>query len=89
MLDLEKYVPTKNNYFEAKCGDAKSWGEELVFEKFLSVEFIVTQIFTQIEFSCVFLTSQIFMSNLFHLTFGDPKPHLLKNPSMAFPHQEN
>ena len=43
----------KNNYFEAKGGEDKQWGEELVYEKFLSVELILSQIFTQIEFSWV------------------------------------
>ena len=55
MLDLEKYTLAKNNFFEAKCEEAKSWGEELVFEKFLSVESILSQIFTDVEFfMCIF-----------------------------------
>ena len=78
--------PAKNSWFEAKCGEAKSWGEELVFKKFLSKEFILSQIFTQIEFSCVFFTDKIFMSIIFHSEYGEPEPHLARNISMAFPH---
>lgn len=73
MLDLEKYAPSQEQLFLG-CGEAKSWGEELVFEKFLSVESILSQIFAHVQFSCVFLTDQIFMSILFHSAYGQIKP---------------
>ena len=54
----------KKNCSEAKCGEVKSCGEGLVSEKNLSVECILSQFFTQFEFSCVFLTDETFMSIL-------------------------
>ena len=75
----------KNRRYEAKCGEAKSWSEELVFEKFLSVESILIQIFTHVEFSCVFFTDQIFMSSLFHLASTKPELHPVENLSLSFP----
>ena len=32
----------KNNFFDDKCGEAKSWGEEWVSKKFLTLEFILS-----------------------------------------------
>lgn len=78
-----------NSCFEAKCGEVNSWGEELVFENFLSVEFILSQFFTEFEFSCVFLTDQIFMIFLFHLASEDPKHDPVNNPSMESRRQTN
>ena len=35
-----------NICFQAKCGEVRSWGEELVFKNFLSVESILSQFIT-------------------------------------------
>ena len=58
-----------NNYFELKGEKIISHEEELVFEKFRSVESILSQFFIQFHFSCVILTNQIFMSFLFHIEY--------------------
>ena len=78
-----------NNYFEAKCGEAKLWDEKLVFENFLCVESILSQVFTHVEFSCVFLTNPIFMSIMFHPESRDPEHDPVTNPRMEFPQQKN
>ena len=58
---------SSNKYFYLKWEKIISHEEELVFEKVLIVESILSQFFIQFWFSCVILTNQIFMSFLFNL----------------------
>jgi hypothetical protein len=55
-------------------------------EKIQSMEFILSQFFTCIEFSCVILTDQIFLNDLFHSEFGELEPSPGNNLSLALPH---
>lgn len=58
-------------------------------EQIIGMEFILSQFFTFIEFSCVILTDKIFLNSLFQLEFGKPKTHYRKNMILTFPHSGN
>ena len=76
-LRVEKLRHERKNWFMRKL------------EKILSLEFILSQIFTCIEFSCVNLTDQIFFIGLFHSTYEELGPHPEKKLSLEFPHMTN
>ena len=50
--------------------------EESWFLKKICLEFILSQFFTFVEFSCVNFTNQIFILGLFHSARGDNEPHI-------------
>ena len=78
-----------NNYVDLKWEKILSHEEELVFEKILSVESILSQFFIQFQFSCVILTDKIFIIFLFHIVSKELIHDPFRNPRLASPQQEN
>ena len=78
-----------NIYFELKWEKHISHEEELVFEKTLSVESILSQFFIQFQLSCIILIAQIFISYVYHKEVKDLKHDPAENPILASPGQIN
>ena len=72
-----------NSHLDPEVKKFLSHEEELVFEKILSVESILSQIFIQFQFSCVNLNDQIFMSFMFHIASKDLRHDPMKNLRLA------
>ena len=88
-FNIEKYALGLEQRSWAQVRKFLSHEDELVFEKILSVESILSHFFIQFWFSCVNLTDQIFMSFLFHTKSRDLKHDTIRNPRLISPEQIN